>query len=260
MKHTIYRKILLNREAGKKMFAVLIDPEKSSGRNFASLVAALKVASPDCIFIGGNHQLRSIESMIEILKEEIPSDIILFPDNASNYCVNADALLYLSMISGRNPDYLIGQHVQSSKALVESDMEIIPTAYLLIDGGKPGTEEYISNTRALPRDHNELVLSTVLAGELLGMRLTYLEAGRGADLPVPSSLISYLKERTHSPLIVGGGIDTLNDLSLAYHAGADLVVAGTVFENNPDKIIEFVNMVHQLNEQKDAELSVVSFE
>ncbi|MDX9746924.1 MAG: geranylgeranylglyceryl/heptaprenylglyceryl phosphate synthase [Paludibacter sp.] len=259
MKHTIYRKILLNRESGKKMFAVLIDPEKSFERNFASVVAALKVANPDFVFIGGSHTLRSSESIIEILKEEISSDILLFPGDASQFAPNADALLYLSLISGRNPEFLIGQHIKSSLAIADSDIEVIPTAYVLIDGGRLSAVEYFSNTRAIPRDKPDIALSTVMAGELLGMRLTYLEAGSGAAVPVPAELISFVGERILSPLIVGGGITSLNDLSAAYDAGADIIVVGNAFEKNPARIIEFVSWVDEYNKhhEKDENLPVI---
>jgi phosphoglycerol geranylgeranyltransferase len=250
MRYTIYRKILLNREARKKMFAVLIDPEKSCGRNLASVVAALKVATPDFIFIGGSHLVRSTESLIEILKEELSSEILLFPGDASHFAPNADALLYLSLLSGRNPDYLIGQHVKSSVAIMNSGIEVIPTAYLVIDGGKTSSVEYISNTCAIPRDKKEIALSTVLAGELLGMRLTYLEAGSGAAIPVPAEMITHVRLNSNTPLIVGGGIVSLSDLNVAYEAGADIVVVGNVFENKPNRIIEFVEWVNQYNNRK----------
>lgn len=249
MKHGIYRKILINREAGKKMFAVLIDPEKSYGRNFASVVAALKVASPDFILIGGSHQVRSIDSMIAILKEEVTSDIILFPGDADQFSAHADAMLYLNLISGRNPEYLIGQHVKSARMVFESGIEVISTAYILIDGGKVNAVEYMSNTRPIPRDKEEIVLSTAIAGELMGMRLTYLEAGSGAAIPVPASMISYISERTQLPLVVGGGITSLNDLNNAFDAGADIVVVGNILEQNTDRIIEYVKWVHQYNDK-----------
>ena len=248
MKHSIYRKILMNREAGKKMFAVLLEPEKSISRNIASLVASLKVASPDFIFIGGCHQLRSTVAMIGILKEEIKSDIIHFPGDVSQFSPNADAIIYHTLLSGRNPDYLIGQHVKSSLDIYESGIEVISTAHLLIDGGRVSSTEYLSNTRSIPRDSFDIALSTSVAGMLLGMRLTYLNAGKGAAVPVPASMITYIKERTESPLIVGGGITSLNDLNNAYDAGADIVVIGSAFENNPDSIIEYVQWVEQFNE------------
>lgn len=250
MKHAIYRKILLNREAGKKMFAVLIDAEKSYGRNFASVVATLKVASPDFVFIGGNHQVRTIDTVIDILKEELTSDVLLFPGNAAQIPANADALLFMTLVSGRNPEYLIGQHVRSSVAIIESGIEVIPTAYLLIDGGRVSAMEYNSNTRAVPRDNHDIALSTALAGELMGMRLTYLDAGNGAVLPVSAAMITHIKERTLSPLIVGGGILSVSDLNTAYESGADIVVVGNdLLEESPERLLEYVNWVQELNQQ-----------
>jgi putative glycerol-1-phosphate prenyltransferase len=253
MKHGIYRKILLNREAGKKMFAVLIDPEKSYGRRFASVIAALKVASPDFVLIGGSHQVRAIDSMIAVLKEEVNSDILLFPGDADQFSPDADAMLYLNLISGRNPEYLIGQHVKSSLMVFESGIEVISTAYILIDGGKVSSVEYMSNTQPIPRDKGEIVLSTALAGELMGMRLTYLEAGSGASIPVPPELINYISERIQLPLVVGGGISSLNDLSNAYDAGADIVVVGNILEQNYDQIVDYVKWVQQYNEKNTDE-------
>lgn len=250
MKNTIYRKILLNREAGKKMFAVLLDAEKSYERNFASVIATLKVAGPDFVFIGSNHQMRPIDSVIEILKEELYSDVLLFPGNAAQLSANADALLYTTLLSGRNAEYLIGQHVKSSIAILESGIEVIPTAYLLIDGGNVSPLEYISNTRSIPRDKHDIVLSTALAGELMGMRLTYLDSGSNASLPVSAETIAYVKDRTMSPLIVGGGIVSVDDLNNAYDAGADIVVVSNeLLEEFPDKIVEYVHWVQQLNQQ-----------
>jgi phosphoglycerol geranylgeranyltransferase len=249
MKHAIYRKILLNRELQKKMFAVLIDPANCSGRSFAAVIAALKVASPDFIFIGGSHQVRSADSIIAILKEEVDSDIILFPGDVSQFTPVADALLYLSLLSGRNAEYLIGQHIKSSLEILESGIEVIPTAYILIDGGKFSTTEYISNTRSIPRNKSDIALSTAVAGELLGMRLTYLEAGSGASLPVPASMVTHLKQHLSSPLIVGGGINSLNDISDLYDAGADILVVGNAFENEPERIVDYINWVQNYNKK-----------
>lgn len=249
MKHAIYRKILLNREAGKKMLAVLIDAEKSHGRNFASVVATLKVACPDFIIIGGNHQVRSIDSMIAILKEEIDSDVLIFPGDVAQFSANADALLYLSLLSGRNPEYLIGHHVKSSLAVVDSGIEVIPTAYLLIDGGKISAMEYLSNTRSIPRDQYELILSTALAGELMGMRITFLDAGSNAAFPISETVIKFIKDRTLSPLIVSGGINSIDDLENAMKAGADIVVINNEsLSDKSDKLVGYINRVKQLNQ------------
>lgn len=247
MRNATYRKILLNRESGKKMFAVLIDPEKCHGRNLAAIIAALKVAPPDFVFIGGSHAVKALDNIIEIIKEEVDTDVVLFPGDASQFSDKADAMLYLSLLSGRNPEYLIGQHIKSAAAIFESGVEVIPTAYLLIEGGKLSSVEFISNTRAIPRDKKEIVLSTAIAGELLGMRLTYLEAGSGAVLTVPTEMISYVRSTVLSPLIVGGGITSTETLEAIYNAGADIAVVGNAFEENPSKMVEFIEWVNNFN-------------
>lgn len=239
MKNT-YNKILQNREANKKMLAVLLDPDKCSGRILSSTISALKTDLPDFVFIGGSHTLASSESLIDILIEETNAEIVLFPGNASQFITKAAALLYLSLLSGRNAEFLIGQHVTSSVAIKKANIEVISTAYILIDGGKPSSVEYISNSRSIPSDKKEIVLSTAVAGELLGMKMVYLEAGSGANFPVPVEIIEYVTGDLSIPLIVGGGIKTTEQLKAAYDAGADLVVVGNIFETEPDKISEFL--------------------
>ncbi len=236
----IYKTILLKREANHKMFAVLLDPDQCRGSILSSTIAALKSNAPDFIFVGGSHAVTPVDSLIELLKEEVNSTVILFPGNASQFSTKADALLYLSLLSGRNAEFLIGQHVTSSVAIKKSNIEVIPTGYLLIDGGKPSSVEYISNTRPIPRDKNEIALSTAVAAELLGMRMVYLEAGSGASTVVPAEMIKYVKHGLSLPLIVGGGIKTTEQLIAAFDAGADLVVVGNVFETKSELISEFV--------------------
>ena len=237
---SIYKSILLKKETNRKMLAVLLDPDQCRGSVLASTVAVLKANIPDFIFVGGSHTINSIDSLIDLLKDEIKTKIVLFPGNASQFSSNAHALLYLSLVSGRNAEFLIGQHISSSVAIKKSDIEVIPTGYLLIDGGKPTSVEYISNTRPIPREKKEIALSTAVAAELLGMKLVYLEAGSGASIPVPAEMIEYVKSGLSLPLIVGGGIKTKLQLKQAFDAGADLVVVGNVFEHEPTKISEFV--------------------
>jgi len=252
MRHNnIYRKILLNREMGKKMFAVLIDPEKSNGRQFASIIATLKIAPPDFVFIGGSHAVKSLDNMIEILKEEVETTVILFPGDASQFSEKADALLFLSLLSGRNPEYLIGQHIKSAVAIRESTIEVIPTAYLLIDGGKVSSVEFVSNTRAIPRDKKEIARSTAIAGELMGMHITYLEAGSGASQTVPEEMITYIRESVNTPVIVGGGITSTNAMGAIYDAGADIIVVGNAFESDLHKMIDFVRWVEDYNNRNN---------
>lgn len=239
MKNT-YKKILLNRELNKKMLAVLLDPDQCRGAILASTVAALKSNLPDFIFVGGSHIQTPIDSLIDLLNEEVRSEIVLFPGNASQISTKANTLLYLSLVSGRNADFLIGQHINSAISLKKSGMEVIPTGYILIDGEKSSSVEYISNTRPIPRNQKEIALSTAVAAELLGMSLIYLEAGSGANLPVPLEMIEHVVNGSALPIIVGGGIKTVEQLTDAFDAGADIVVVGNVFETEPQKIAEFM--------------------
>jgi putative glycerol-1-phosphate prenyltransferase len=235
-----YRKILLNREANHKMLAILLDPDKCQGGLLAATISALKSDLPDFIFVGGSHTLSSTELFIDLLKEETNIDIVLFPGNASQFTTKADAMLYLSLLSGRNAEFLIGQHITSAVAIKKTKIELIPTAYILIDGGKPSSVEYISNTRPIPRDKKEIALSTAVAGELLGLKMVYLEAGSGANTPVSHEMIEYVSSGLSLPLVVGGGIKTKSDLNAAFSAGADLVVVGNIIETDPRLISEFV--------------------
>jgi len=243
----IYKKILLNREENRKMLAVLLDPDKCIGKVLSATISALKTDLPDFIFVGGSLTLASSDLLIDLLKEETKAEIVLFPGNASQFSTKANALLFLSLLSGRNAEFLIGQHVTSAVAIKKTDIEVIPTAYILIDGGKPSSVEYISNTRPIPRDKKEIALSTAIAGELLGMRLVYLEAGSGANLTVSPEMIEYVRSGLSLPLIVGGGIKTIKQLKNAYDAGADIVVVGNVFETEPTKISEFIACTQAYN-------------
>jgi phosphoglycerol geranylgeranyltransferase len=253
--NNIYKTILLKREKKQKMLAVLLDPDQCRGSVLACTIATLKSNTPDFIFVGGSHTVNSIDSLIDLLKEEIKTSIVLFPGNAIQFSENADALLYLSLLSGRNAEFLIGQHVNSALAIKKSNVEVIPTGYLLIDGGKLTSVEYISNTRPIPRDKKEIVLSTAVAAELLGMKLVYLEAGSGANFPVPDEMIEYVKAGLSLPLIVGGGIKNTIQLKDAFDAGADVVVVGNIFESSPDKISEFVDFTKKYG---SSELTVYS--
>jgi len=190
---------------------------------------------------------RGKELLIELLKDEVKTNIVLFPGNASQFSTKADALLYLSLLSGRNAEFLIGQHLNSAIAIKKSNVQVIPTGYLLIDGGRPSSVEYISNTRPIPRDKKEIALSTAVAGELLGMRLIYLEAGSGAEVAVPTEMIKYVSEGLSLPLLVGGGIKTTEQFTDAFDAGADIVVVGNAFESEPSRISEFVQQTRAYN-------------
>jgi putative glycerol-1-phosphate prenyltransferase len=242
---SIYKTILLQRELNHKMLAVLLDPDQCHGGVLASTIAELKSYVPDYIFVGGSHTLNSIDSLIDLLKDEVKTPVILFPGNASQFSPNADALLYLSLLSGRNAEFLIGQHVGSAVAIKKSKIEVIPTGYILVDGGKLTSVEYISNTRPIPRDKKEIALSTAVAAELLGMKLVYLEAGSGAETPVPVEMITSVRNGLSLPLIVGGGIKNTDQLKEAFDAGADIIVVGNIFETSPSMISEFVTFTRK---------------
>ena len=233
----IIKKNIANR---RKMLAVLLDPDICRDGRIDAIVAQLAKTAPDFIFIGGSHATTHIDLLIDKLKSTVDIPLVLFPGNVSQFSPRADALLNISLLSGRNAEFLIGQHVLSAVEIKQSGIEVIPTAYLLVEGGKTSSVEYMSNTRPIPRDKKEIALSTAIAGELLGMQTVYLEAGSGALLPVAADMIRYVKEHISVPLIVGGGIRTAAQLKEAYNAGADLAVVGNVFETEPEKMEAFV--------------------
>jgi putative glycerol-1-phosphate prenyltransferase len=241
MNQQVYSTILQNTLAGKKMLAVLIDPDKCSVTHLQKLLPLLKEHTPDFIFMGGSQLKISFSALIQTFKTELHIPVVLFPGDVSQFSPNADALLFLSLISGRNAEYLISQHVNAAIPIHNSGLEVIPTGYMLVDGGTKSAVEYISNTQPIPRDKNDIALATALAGEMLGMKAIYLEAGSGAQLPVSVEMIHHVKAKLSIPLIVGGGIKTSAQLQATYQAGADLVVIGNILETEPERIKSFVN-------------------
>ncbi len=230
----IYQDILLAKQNGKQLLAVLIDPEKTSIELLPTLVKLIHQSIATHIFVGGStDQHNTIESIIVALKKVTMLPIIIFPGSANQVSKKADGILFLSLISGRNPEYLIEQQVQSAIQIKESSLEVLPTGYILVDGGKESAVERVSSSKPICQTNSELILRTALAGEFSGKKIIYLEAGSGAKTPVKSSIISLVKENLTIPLIIGGGIQTVHQLTTAYAAGADLVVIGTAFEKDP---------------------------
>ena len=228
----IYNKITENFRAGKKMLAVLIDPDKYIGDKLVTCISEMKKVQPDFILVGGSLTFAPTEKTIEIIKNQTDIPVILFPGNANQFSGNADALFLLSLISGRNPEYLIGQHVTAAPAIYHSKIEIISVGYMLIESGAKTSVEYISNTNPIPSDKTEIAVATALAGEMLGNKLIYLEAGSGATNHVPAKMISTLKKHLFVPLIVGGGIRTVENIEEVLSAGADIVVIGNALEKD----------------------------
>jgi phosphoglycerol geranylgeranyltransferase len=234
-----------------KGIAILIDPDKVTEASLNELIINSLRAKIDLFLVGGSLiSSNNMDMVLETLKsvEKIPS--VLFPGNSLHINNKADGILLLSLLSGRNPDYLIGQHVLAAPALKRSNLEIIPTAYLLIDGGRQTTASYISNTTPIPNNKPDIAVATAMAGEMLGLQLTYLDAGSGAQNPVHQELIKQVKQNISTPLIVGGGINTIEKAQSALKAGADMIVVGNATEKDPSFIMELGDLVRQLETEK----------
>lgn len=232
----------------RKKIAVLIDPDKPSDDKVLSVVAKAKEAEVDFFFVGGSLLTTdSLEHCIRLIKEHCDIPVLIFPGNSlqiSKYC---DGFLLLSLISGRNAEMLIGRHVIAAPYLKLYGNEIIPTGYMLIDSGKATSVSYMSNTSPIPRDKDDIAMCTALAGEMLGLKLIYLEGGSGAQNPVTTSMISNVRKSINIPLIVGGGIRTPEQAAAAAEAGADVVCVGTAFEKEPERLKAIADAIHNIH-------------
>ena len=218
---------------GEKLLAILLDPDKTSLDKLPEISSRIDTLNTNFIFVGGSFVENDLTDLfVKTLKKLTKLPVILFPGDFSQLTNDADALLFLSLLSGRNPEYLIEQQIKSVPFLKNSNLEIIPTGYILIDGGTNSSVLKMSNTKPISQENIQLAVDTAVAGMYKGKQLIYLEAGSGAKVPVNSQLISAVKQHISIPLIVGGGIKTKGQLENAYKNGADLVVIGTAFENN----------------------------
>ena len=233
----LYQTLLKDSLAGKKKIAVLIDPDKYSIGSLSIVIKLSIDAGIDYFFLGGSLLLHDNQSqLIASIKGNTTIPVVLFPGNNLQLCNTADGILLLSLISGRNPDMLIGRHVISAPYLKASKLEIISTGYMLIESGQTTAVTYMSNTMPIPSHKNDIAVCTAMAGEMLGMKLIYLDAGSGAKNPIPASMIASVKESVGIPLIIGGGITSAEMAKAAFTAGADLVVVGNAIEKNPGLI------------------------
>jgi len=229
-----YNHILDNIRKGKKLLAVLIDPDKAELTTLSNFFKSVNASITTHIFVGGSTDAnKRTESVVKAIKQQTNLPVILFPGDYTHITEDADALLFLSLISGRNSEYLIEQQVQSIPRLRNSSLQIIPTGYILIDGGVETAVQRISNTKPMCQNNPDLIVDTALAGEYSGKKLIYLEAGSGATQTVAPTIIERVKKSLSIPVVVGGGIRTRDQLEQAYNAGADLVVIGTAFEKDP---------------------------
>ncbi|WP_072942800.1 geranylgeranylglyceryl/heptaprenylglyceryl phosphate synthase [Flavobacterium granuli] len=234
MKQMIYNQIVRAKSENKKLLALLLDPDKVVLENLEGLISKINQSPASHIFIGGSLVENNIlDELVIRLKQKISLPIVLFPGDPSQISKEADAILLLSLISGRNPDYLIEYQVKAAPVLKQSPLEIISTGYILIESGNETAVERVSKTRPLDRNNIDYVIQTAQAGEMLGNKLIYLEAGSGAKESVPLEMIQKVSKNILIPLVVGGGIVDLQGIQNAYDSGADLVVIGTAFENNP---------------------------
>ena len=244
---SIYHSLCERKNSGKKSFAVLIDPDKVDDNKVHQLVELGVAANVDYFLVGGSLVVSNyIDQCVRLIKQHCAIPVILFPGSASQVSKHADALLYLSLISGRNADLLIGQHVVSAPVIKQSGLEIMSTGYMVIDGGAPTTVSYISNATPLPADKNEIAMCTAMAGEMLGMKLIYMDAGSGARKPVTESMIEKVSGCISVPLIVGGGITHPEKAYLNCKAGADVIVVGNAIEKDEHLIMEMSSEVHSV--------------
>lgn len=247
MTQPVYKSLLEAKQLGEKRLAVLIDPDKMRLGNMRRVVENAVEAGVDYFFVGGslvvNDMMDYCLDAIQEISARIPT--ILFPGSPQQINSKADAILFLSLISGRNPDLLIGQHVIAAPALKRSGLEVISTGYMLIDGGAPTTASYISGTTPIPNNKEEIAYCTALAGEFLGLKTIYLDAGSGAKIPITEKMVETVSKAISVPLIVGGGMRTPEKVAANAHAGADVIVVGNALEKDPDLVLEMAKAVHE---------------
>lgn len=239
MEKRIINKIFAKAKEGKKQIGILIDPDKASHSYIKAICEKAELIKADFFLVGGSLLTDGdMDNCLRLLKSNTEIPLIIFPGSYLQLSDQADAILFLSLLSSRNSEMLIGQQVVAAPYLRNSKVEVISTAYLLIDSGSQTTASYMSNSTPIPANKAEIAASTALAGQYMGMSLIYLDGGSGAKNPVPPSMIQKVKSYTQQPLIIGGGIDNVEKLQAAYQAGADVVIIGNALENDPNFALE----------------------
>ncbi len=246
----IYQNICKSIKEGRKQLAILVDPDKSGSESAASLAKECHNLNVDYIFVGSSLLVNGdIENCIKTIRNNCKIPIVIFPGNNLQITPSADAILFLSLISGRNPDMLIGNHVIAAPKIKNAGLEVISTGYMLIDCGQITSVHYISNTLPIPAKKTDIAVCTAMAGEMLGLKSIYLEGGSGADKPIQPEMINKISSNTNIPLITGGGIRTTIEASELWEAGADLLVVGNALENKPGFIKDLVGTRNKLSKQ-----------
>jgi putative glycerol-1-phosphate prenyltransferase len=227
---------------GKKSIALLLDPDKAKGESLQNILKTANESKTDYIFAGGSLTFTGIDNLIDEIRKLCSIPVILFPGNLLQLTLKADVILLLSLISGRNPELLIGNHVIAAPHLKDIREKLVSVGYILIGCGKKTSVEYISQTEAIPYDKPEIAIATALAGEMLGLQMIYLEAGSGATNPVPVNIVKAVRQNISVPLAVGGGIKNKEEVEEIFNAGADLIILGNACEKNPELLIEACRM------------------
>ncbi|RLD65752.1 MAG: geranylgeranylglyceryl/heptaprenylglyceryl phosphate synthase [Bacteroidetes bacterium] len=241
MHGNIYQNII--QKTGKKI-AALIDPDKTNDIAINKTILLAEKAKVDFFLIGGSLVSENPDYFIKKLKNDSNIPVVLFPGSLLQYSSMADAILFLSLISGRNPELLIGNHVTVAPFLKKSNMEVLSTGYMLIGTGKSTSVEYVSNTFPIPANKADIAVATAVAGELLGLKLIYMDAGSGAENPIPEDMIKLVKQNIDIPLIIGGGLKNESQVENVCKSGADIIVVGNAFENDNTKILNMAEIVH----------------
>lgn len=232
----------------RKQLAVLVDPDKLTNKEIEKTAINAQIAESDYIFVGGSLLINdSLHQSIQIIKDNCNLPVIIFPGSNYQLSSNADAILFLSLISGRNPEMLIGMHVIAAPYIKLSGLETLATGYMLIDSGKPTSVSYMSNSFPIPANKKDIAACTAMAGEMLGLKMIYMDAGSGAEKSIPEEMIRFVKDSLDIPLMVGGGIKSPELLCEKYKAGADIVVIGTHFENNINSMQRFADVKSSFN-------------
>jgi len=243
----LYKNILQKKEQGKKLFAILIDPDKQKNSELVLIIKKANESNVDYFFVGGSLLTNdNLNDCIKTIKDNSKIPVILFPGNAMQINQNADGILFLSLISGRNPELLIGKQVITAPILKQTDLEVVSTGYMLIDSGKPTTASYMSSTMPIPRDKIGIATSTAIAGEYLGLKLIYMDGGSGAEQPIKIDMIKKVSSSIKIPLIIGGGICSAKKAIDNCKAGADLIVVGNAIEKDPSLISDISQAIHSI--------------
>lgn len=233
---------IIKSKKGKKIFTLLIDPDKFSSENTKNLLENLQPTLPDAILVGGSLLFNDIHTTILEIKKLTIIPVFIFPGSSIQLSSRADGILFTSLISGRNADFLIGNQVSAAPFIKKYQLQTMSVGYMLVGENNQTAVKYMSNTFPIPYDKSEIAVATALAGEMLGLKAIYLEAGSGATLPVSEKMIQSVKKQISIPLIVGGGIRSAEQIEKIYKAGADVIVIGTAFEQESRKFGEIKEM------------------